>query len=70
MRDRRFVPGAVRVSIGIHNTEEEIDRFLLALREIAGHRWRGRYVQEVETGEYWPEGFRFDFTGEPDFPPQ
>jgi len=67
-RDRRFVPGAVRVSIGLHNTGEEIDRFLFALREIAARRWRGRYEQDVATGEYRPAGFRFDFAGEPGFP--
>lgn len=67
-RDRRFVPGAVRVSIGLHNREDEIDRFLAALGEIAAGRWRGEYEQDVLTGEYRPRGFAFDFSGCPAFP--
>ena len=68
LRDRRFIPGAVRVSIGLHNDIEEIDRFLFALGEIAAGRWMGEYVQDRETGEFWPKGFRFDFADCPAFP--
>jgi selenocysteine lyase/cysteine desulfurase len=66
--DRRFTPGAVRASIGIHNTEEEIDRFLDAVRVIAERRWSGTYVQDVRTGEFRPEGFAFDMETCPVFP--
>jgi cysteine desulfurase / selenocysteine lyase len=66
--DRRLVPGAVRASIGIHNTAAEIDRFLEALRAIVERRWSGRYAQEIATGEFHPDGFAFDFGACPGFP--
>ena len=67
--DRRFIPGAVRVSVGIHNTPADIDRFLEALGEISVKDWQGKYTQNTATGEYWPNGYRFDFSACPDFPP-
>lgn len=66
--DRRILPGGVRVSIGLHNTEEDIDRFLEGLRIIAAQEWKGTYRQEVTTGEFLPEGFEFSFRNCPDFP--
>ena len=66
--DRRTVPGAVRASLGLHNTAEDVDRFLDAVRQIAGRRWKGRYEQNPRTGEFVPDGYRFDFRGDPDFP--
>ncbi|MBD3237366.1 MAG: aminotransferase class V-fold PLP-dependent enzyme [Candidatus Eisenbacteria bacterium] len=66
--DRRFIPGAVRASIGLHNTAEDVERLLVALREIAARRWQGDYAQDVETGEFHPRGFRFDFRNCPAFP--
>lgn len=46
------IPGAVRVSFGIYNTIEEIDRFLLALKRIVERKWEGEYELEEYTGEY------------------
>ncbi len=66
--DRSLVPGGVRVSIGLHNTDEDVDRFLSALRAIAARRWRGEYQMNVMTGEYLPKGYRYDFGICPDFP--
>jgi selenocysteine lyase/cysteine desulfurase len=65
--DRRNTPGAVRASLGLHNTEEEVDRFVEAVRSIAQREWKGEYVQEVSTGEFFPKGFRFDFSLLPGF---
>lgn len=59
--DRSEVPGAVRVSIGIHNDEEDVDRFLVGLRAIAQRRWQGRYVQDPAIGEFRPEQGPFGF---------
>ncbi|MBC8367486.1 aminotransferase class V-fold PLP-dependent enzyme, partial [bacterium] len=59
--DRSEVPGATRVSIGIHNTEEEVDRFLELLRRIADGDWKGKYLLDPSSGEFFPEGYRFDF---------
>ncbi|MFH1791009.1 MAG: aminotransferase class V-fold PLP-dependent enzyme [Candidatus Omnitrophota bacterium] len=34
----KFLPGLVRVSLGIENTEEEVDRFLEVIRAVAGEK--------------------------------
>jgi selenocysteine lyase/cysteine desulfurase len=65
--DRRFIPGAVRVSIGLHNTPEDIDRFLDALKAISAQSWIGNYVQDFTLGEFRPERFQFDFGECPGF---
>lgn len=63
--DRREIPGAVRVSVGIHNTDEDVDRFLAGVRAIADRRWQGRYEQDPETGEFHPDSGPFHFTDLP-----
>jgi selenocysteine lyase/cysteine desulfurase len=65
--DRSEIPGAVRASIGIHNDEEDIDRFLSGMRMIADRKWKGNYVLDRSTGEFWPEGKRLDFGPLPGF---
>lgn len=65
--DRSDVPGAVRASIGIHNRMAEVDHLLAMLRIIADEKWRGNYVQDPATGEFQPEGYRFDFGALPGF---
>jgi len=44
-------PGAVRASLGIYNTHEEVDRFLHALDEVADRSWQGSY--DFEHGKNW-----------------
>ncbi|MEO8695564.1 MAG: aminotransferase class V-fold PLP-dependent enzyme [Acidimicrobiales bacterium] len=54
--DRRHIPGAVRASAGLSTTEEEIDRFLEALRTIAADDPPPvHYEQDPHTGDYWPQ---------------
>jgi selenocysteine lyase/cysteine desulfurase len=54
--DRRHIPGAVRASAGISTTEEEVDRFLDAVRGIAvGGPPPVPYEQDPHTGDYWPQ---------------
>ena len=65
--DRSDVPGAVRASIGLHNRKAEVDHLLAMLRMIAEEKWRGNYVQDLVTGEFLPEGYRFDFGHLPGF---
>ncbi len=65
--DRSNVPGAVRASIGLHNRMWEVDHLLEMLRMIAAEEWRGNYKQDPATGEFQPEGYRFDFTQLPGF---
>jgi cysteine desulfurase/selenocysteine lyase len=50
--DRSLVPGAVRVSLGIHNTEADIERLALALGEIAAGKYDRKYRLNRSTGEY------------------
>jgi len=55
--DRREMPGAVRASAGLSTTQEDIERLVAAVAEIAGGRPTPvPYVQDPSTGDYWPEG--------------
>jgi selenocysteine lyase/cysteine desulfurase len=54
--DRRHIPGAVRASAGISTTVDDIDRLLAAVAQIAaGEPAPVPYLQDVATGDYWPE---------------
>ncbi|MGL5833680.1 MAG: aminotransferase class V-fold PLP-dependent enzyme [Waterburya sp.] len=61
------VPGAVRCSLGIHNTETDVKRFVEAVSHIARRQWQGEYVQDVSSGEFLPSQSEFDFSVLPDF---
>jgi selenocysteine lyase/cysteine desulfurase len=52
---RKALPGAVRASLAPYNTEEEVDRFLEAVRQVARGRIRATYEQAVD-GTYAPAG--------------
>jgi selenocysteine lyase/cysteine desulfurase len=59
--DRSAIPGAVRASCGLGTTSEDVDALLNALRALAaGAPAPAVYVQDVVTGDFWPEG---DTTG-------
>jgi cysteine desulfurase/selenocysteine lyase len=59
--DRRNVPGMVRISFGLYNTIEEIDRVTMALRAVAKNEYKGKYHQNIANGEFVPEGWNIDF---------
>jgi selenocysteine lyase/cysteine desulfurase len=65
--DWRNVPGAVRASLGIHNTPQDIVTLVEALTCISRQQWQGVYQQDRSTGEFVPQGFEFDFTRLPNF---
>jgi selenocysteine lyase/cysteine desulfurase len=48
------LPGAVRASIGLGTTEEDVDRLVGALHEIARRGSRARYAHVPEHDEYRP----------------
>jgi selenocysteine lyase/cysteine desulfurase len=48
------LPGAVRASLGLGTTPEDVDRLLDALQEIARHGPRSRYKHDRELDEYGP----------------
>jgi selenocysteine lyase/cysteine desulfurase len=47
-------PGAVRASLGIYNTMEEIDALVSALRRVAAGEIAGAYIEDQATGDYRP----------------
>jgi cysteine desulfurase / selenocysteine lyase len=58
--DRGEIPGMVRVSLGIYNTAEEVDRFLDALRRLAAEGPGVEYELDRPSGAYHPRGFSFE----------
>jgi selenocysteine lyase/cysteine desulfurase len=67
--ERHNIPGAVRVSFGLYNTEEEVDRLLRALGAIVRGRYDRRYVENRVTGEFehpeWQPEFESALHGTP-----
>jgi selenocysteine lyase/cysteine desulfurase len=59
--DKRDMPGMVRMSFGLYNTREEVDRFCDALERIARGEMAGTYRQNTATGEFNPAGWEPDF---------
>jgi len=47
--DKNDLPGAVRLSLGIYNTKEEIDEFVKALIQISAREWKADYSTYVPT---------------------
>ena len=52
---RPALPGAVRASIGLGTTPDDIDRLVDALHEIAATGPRSRYLHVAGLDEYLPE---------------
>ena len=55
------VPGAVRVSFGLYNTIEEVDRLMEVLDRTIEHRYEGKYIENPTDGGYYPVGEKPDF---------
>jgi hypothetical protein len=49
-------PGMVRVSLGLYNTREDIDRLVDMLRRVAADDFQGCYQADTKTGEFFPVG--------------
>jgi cysteine desulfurase/selenocysteine lyase len=62
---RSRVPGMVRISFGIYNTRQEIDRFFDMIDLIIEREYKGKYIVNERTGEARPGGF--SFSGDLDF---
>ena len=60
--DRRRMPGVVRVSFGMYNTTEEIDRLVKALDDIVNRRFKGQYKQQKSSGEFYALGWEPDLS--------
>jgi selenocysteine lyase/cysteine desulfurase len=61
VHDKRNVPGAVRASLGIYNTQADVDALADGLHAIAAGRYQHAYELEAHTGEYVPSGWFPDF---------
>jgi selenocysteine lyase/cysteine desulfurase len=55
--DRRRMPGVVRVSFGMYNTLEEVDKLSTALTAIAKGDYLGTYRQEKSSGDFYAVGW-------------
>lgn len=54
---RDNMPGLIRASFGLYNTIEEVDLFVDALKAISQGKYSGKYVQDVTSGEFRPDGW-------------
>jgi selenocysteine lyase/cysteine desulfurase len=52
--DRRHVPGAVRMSVGLGTTREDVDRLVDAVAQIVSQGPRWTYDVSPQTGEFAP----------------
>ncbi len=59
--NRSDMPGLVRISFGLYNTTDEIDRLLSALEKIVKGDYQGDYIQDKATGEFYPQGWQPNF---------
>ncbi|MBE9523531.1 MAG: aminotransferase class V-fold PLP-dependent enzyme [Chloroflexi bacterium] len=59
--NRADMPGLIRISFGLYNTIEEIDMLLSALQTIVNNDYRGKYVQDISSGEFHPQGWTPNF---------
>lgn len=55
--DKRHMPGLVRASFGIYNSQAEIDRFLSAITKISAGQYFGSYRQNKKTGDFTAVGW-------------
>ncbi len=63
--DRRQIPGAVRASAGLSTSNDDVDRLVAAVREIAtSGQANVEYEQDAHTGDYWPRGDAPGWTAE------
>ncbi len=59
--DRRSVPGMLRISFGLYNTLEEVETLAEALERIVSGKYAGKYVQDVASGAFEPEGWKVNY---------
>jgi len=62
--DKRDVPGAVRISFGLYNTEDEVDRALQVLRDLADGRHLDEYSRDPKHGHWTHVSGAIDYKAE------
>lgn len=59
--DRSDMPGFLRASFGLYNTQGEVDLFIEALQQIQAGSFHGEYIQDRASGEFAPLGWNPGF---------
>ncbi|GBE31055.1 hypothetical protein BMS3Bbin04_02096 [bacterium BMS3Bbin04] len=59
--NKSLIPGAVRISFGLYNSEADVDRALDALARIARGDVALEYEEETVHGEFHPVGGATDY---------
>ncbi|MBN2043808.1 MAG: aminotransferase class V-fold PLP-dependent enzyme [Anaerolineales bacterium] len=59
--NRTNLPGLIRMSFGLYNTIEDVDRFIEALKAVSAGNYQGEYVQDTTSGEFHPKGWQPQF---------
>lgn len=59
-RDRRDLPGMIRISFGCYNNYDDVDRLVEMLERVVRGDYRAEYTVDKRTGQYFPTGFDFN----------
>ena len=59
--DRANMPGLIRISFGLYNTTDEIDALIYSIKEIQKGNFKGDYLQNKRTGEFYPRDWKVDY---------
>lgn len=59
--DKGNMPGLVRVSFGLYNSQADVDALVEALERIVRHDYIGVYLQDRASGEYTPSNWEPSF---------
>jgi selenocysteine lyase/cysteine desulfurase len=60
--DKRQVPGAVRASLGVYSTREDVGALVEGLEAIAAGRYQSAYELDTRTGDYMPSSWMPQFS--------
>ncbi len=59
--NRSNIPGGIRVSFGLYNTEEELERLIDAMDMIIEGKYSGDYREDPQDGAYHPVSVKPDY---------
>lgn len=58
--DKTKIPGLVRISVGLYNTIEDVDRLIVSLNNISEGKIKEKYIVSKEQGIYMPQNWHFN----------
>lgn len=56
------LPGLIRISFGCYNEESEVDALIDQVERAVRGEYRGEYIQDRKTGEFYPKGITQDLS--------